>query len=324
MIIKTYNSSDVIEECIKRVFEKNKKRSFEIIVIDNHSKDETAEKVRSAFPQSQVRVIKNNINIGFARAVNLGVKLAKGKYILLLYPDTLILSEEPIEEMISFLEKHPRVAAVGALWAREEIIKKFYEELKSHPLTLINSGLLPQQLQRLWLFTFEILTRDIAILLFKLIRGEFASFPGHFNEPIYVYFIGGYCLFTTKNLLIELPFDGRFFLYYEDNDWGERVRMKGKMLCILPWVKVLHIWGHSSRGLSQRPWKTVPYICIYRWLLKRNLLLGVIYRLHLLGFRIPLYCLKGLSYLLCGNKTEAFLFLKEAIDLFLLRYPYPV
>jgi GT2 family glycosyltransferase len=308
VIVITYNSSEVIERCIRSVFEKNKKCSFEVIVIDNNSKDGTAERVRNVFPQSNVRVIKNNINIGFARAVNQGARLARGKYILLLNPDAFLVSEEPIEQMMSFLENNPNVAAVGG-WS---------EEWRNRDD--IFSPFVPQRITILWLFVFEIFTKYIAILFFNNFkRSSPASFQLN-DKPAYAFYIGGSCLLTRKDVLTSFPFDERFFLYYEDNDWGEKMRRNGRRLCYLPNVRYVHLRGHSLSSLAQKERETITRIAFYHWLKKRNPVLGIVYRFHQLLIRIPLYSVIGFVYLLCGRKSRGFSFLDEAKNLFLLRY----
>jgi GT2 family glycosyltransferase len=317
VIIITYNSSEVIEECMRSVFEKNKRRSFEIIVIDNHSKDGTAEKVRSAFPQSNVRVIKNNINIGFARAVNQGVRLARGKYILLLNPDAFLVSEEPIDEMIRFLETHPKVAAAGMGGIK---LPQSGEMNKRGPL--IVSSLIPSKLFPYRFFIYEILGRVAKIVLTLLIKSQ--SLPQQStNKPNYTYWVSGSALLTPRSYLTAFPLDEHFFLYFEDIEWGERLGGKGYRFCYLPFVKYVHLWGGSMKEFHSKAWETAARLNLYRLLLMRNPFLAFIYRFHLLFFRIPLYLLVGFIYQLCCSKQKAYPFLKEAIDLFLWRYPFP-
>ena len=91
IIIVTHNSKDFLRNCLKSVFEKIKDLSFEVLVVDNASTDGTFEMLKNEFPQ--VKAIFSKENLGFAKANNLAIKEAKGKYIFLLNPDTILLDE---------------------------------------------------------------------------------------------------------------------------------------------------------------------------------------------------------------------------------------
>ena len=82
----------------------------EIIVIDNNSSDNSIDYLQPKFPS--VRFIANKENAGFAKACNQGLKLAKGKYILFLNPDTIV-PEDCFQKCIAFFESHPDAGALG-------------------------------------------------------------------------------------------------------------------------------------------------------------------------------------------------------------------
>ena len=113
VIIVTWNSEDEIKSCIDSVISASKNISTEIIIIDNNSTDNTFSFVnKTNFPK--LLTIKNAENLGFTKAVNQGVKQAKGKYILLLNPDT-ILSETSITLMFQFLVANSDYGACAPL-----------------------------------------------------------------------------------------------------------------------------------------------------------------------------------------------------------------
>ena len=79
---------------------------YQVIVVDNHSKDNSCQLIQERFPN--VELIKNNENLGFARAVNQGFRIAQGKYLLILNPDIILLPGS-VEKALQFLETNPEV-----------------------------------------------------------------------------------------------------------------------------------------------------------------------------------------------------------------------
>ena len=86
IIIVNWNVKDLLSKCLESVFTHTGGIRFEVIVVDNGSRDGSAEMIRQEFPQ--VKLVVSRDNLGFARANNIGIKRAQGRYILLLNPDT--------------------------------------------------------------------------------------------------------------------------------------------------------------------------------------------------------------------------------------------
>ena len=109
IILVNYNSRDVLHPCLESLKNQEGKFSFEVIVIDNDSSESIIE-LESSF--QHFTFIYNEKNIGFAAANNIGIKKAKGKYILLLNPDTIV-NENSFQPMIKYLEENKNV---GNCW----------------------------------------------------------------------------------------------------------------------------------------------------------------------------------------------------------------
>lgn len=90
VIIVNYNTKELTKNCLASIFEKTKNIDFEVIVSDNGSTDGSIEMIKSDFPQ--VVLIENNVNLGFGKANNIAAKIAKGKYLLFLNSDTILLN----------------------------------------------------------------------------------------------------------------------------------------------------------------------------------------------------------------------------------------
>jgi GT2 family glycosyltransferase len=114
VIIVTYNNFDTTTgPCLKSLLKHDKKRDFEIVLIDNASQDDTPEKVRAlAEKEEDVRLLVNNVNRGFAGGNNDGAKIARGKILILLNSDTIV-SPGAIEKLTQPLDDHPDWGMLG-------------------------------------------------------------------------------------------------------------------------------------------------------------------------------------------------------------------
>ena len=111
IVIINYNVKDYIIPCINSIIDNRPKNlMLEIIVVDNNSLDGSIAAIKDNFPN--VNLIVNNKNEGFTKGVNLGVKSAKGKYLFILNPDTLIL-ENSIIKLFEFMEKNDNIGVIG-------------------------------------------------------------------------------------------------------------------------------------------------------------------------------------------------------------------
>jgi len=109
IIILNYNTKDLLKDCLNSIKKAEKgKYSIETIVVDNASKDKSPEMVAQEFPDA--RLIVNKKNIGFSAGNNKGIKQAKGKYVLLLNPDTIV-QKKTLVTMINFMDKNKKVGA---------------------------------------------------------------------------------------------------------------------------------------------------------------------------------------------------------------------
>lgn len=111
IIIVNYNVRYFIELCLKSVQAAIHGMDAEIIVVDNLSSDDSCDMIRTLFPE--VQLIANTKNIGFAKANNQGVAIAKGEYVCILNPDTVV-AEDTFTKILAFAQAHPDAGAIGA------------------------------------------------------------------------------------------------------------------------------------------------------------------------------------------------------------------
>src|ERR1035437_5408285 len=109
IVIVSYNTKEVLKECLDSIYKSAKNLSFEVIVVDNASKDQTREEI-SKLEYPNFRFIQNKENLGFSKANNIGVKMVTGKYILFLNPD-VVVHEKTLEGMVKFMDERQDAGA---------------------------------------------------------------------------------------------------------------------------------------------------------------------------------------------------------------------
>lgn len=110
ILIVNYNTCQLTVDCLRSVFASETEYTYEVILIDNNSKDESIQTIRELFPR--VKLIENTENTGFAKANNQGMEVAEGRYMLLLNSDTII-QQDTIQTMVAFMDYNPIIGASG-------------------------------------------------------------------------------------------------------------------------------------------------------------------------------------------------------------------
>jgi hypothetical protein len=231
IIIVSYNTREVIRNCLSSIYQNPPKQPFEIIVVDNNSLDESQKVIEREFPD--VILIRNSENVGFARANNQGIEVSKGEFILILNPDT-VLFPGALDRMIAFMEKNPDVGAVTPkIWLDEG--KTLHQSCILHPFTIENYIFAYSLLGRVFLHNWvlkKLWKKDIMIWLSK--------------DPLEVDCIAGTCIMVRREVLKNVGLlDENFFMFFEDVDWCLRMKKMGWRLFFLPEAEIMHI-AHQS------------------------------------------------------------------------------
>src|SRR6187401_1158148 len=228
LIIVSYNSMRVLEDCLFSIQKAMQIIDGEIIIVDNNSKDGIKEGLSSKFPG--VKFIFNNENLGFAKACNMGSKISSGDYILFLNPDT-VLSETCLTECISFFKTHEDAGAVGVRMLDEK--GKFLKESKR--------GLPSPSASFYKLFgitAFFPRSKKIA----KYYQGHLPE-----NENNLVEVLSGAFMMIKKVVFEKVDgFDETFFMYGEDIDLSLRIIQMGFKNYYLGKVSITHLKGGST------------------------------------------------------------------------------
>ena len=225
IIIVNWNTRDLLEQCLSSVYATTHDIPFEVFVVDNASSDGSVEIVRERFPE--VQLIENEENLGFAKANNQAIRESKGRYILLLNSDTVVLSGA-IERMIEFMDGHPEAGAVGAKLLNPD--GSFQASYNDFPTPLSELVLL-------------------AGLSRVVYNPYYPSYPPDLsNERRECDWVGGACLMVRKEAIEEVGLlDENYFMYVEEVDWCYRLRKAGWKVYYLPEAQIVHWGGQSSR-----------------------------------------------------------------------------
>jgi GT2 family glycosyltransferase/lipopolysaccharide/colanic/teichoic acid biosynthesis glycosyltransferase len=235
VIIVNYNVKELLENCINSIFAASKNIETEIIVVDNNSYDGSAEYLKSKFcSKPNVKIIESKINLGFAKANNLGATQAAGKYLLILNPDT-ILQEDTLEKTLSFYKSDPKTGAVTC------------------KLVLPN-GKLDLACRRSFPSPSVAIYRIIG--LSKLFPGNklFGRYNLTYlneNETYEVDAVCGAFMMIEKATYDKVGgFDEDYFMYGEDLDLCYKIKQAGYKIFYYSGTSIIHFKGESTKKSS--------------------------------------------------------------------------
>lgn len=230
VVIVSYNVKQLLKNCLSSVENAIAEAavSAEVIVVDNHSADNSVADLSAQFPR--VRFIANNENRGFAAACNQGLAVSSGSSILFLNPDTVI-NGESLSGCISFLEKNKEAGAVGVRMINEkaEYLKESKRGFPSPAASFFR------------LFGFS--------ALFPRSKVFARYYLGHLDEKgVYeVDVLSGAFMMINKEALEKTGgFDERFFMYGEDIDLSYRLQQAGYRNYYLGGHTITHLKGKST------------------------------------------------------------------------------
>jgi hypothetical protein len=231
IIYINYNTRGLLKQSLKHLYLMKPALDFEIIVVDNNSKDGSAKMVRDFFPK--VKLIEAKENLGYARGANAGFAAASGHYAAIFNPD-IFISAGSLETIVNFLDANPGVALVGPKLTNPDgslqyscyRYPKVYTPIFRRSF-LGNTFLGKKELDRYMMRDYDHEeTRDVDWLL------------------------GGALVGRTSVLKSMGFFDERFFLYFEDTDLGRRLKESGHKSVYLPAAKMIHLHRRESADFT--------------------------------------------------------------------------
>ena len=225
VIIVNWNVRDLLRECLRSIEAGKGGLSLEIIVVDSASSDDSVAMVRSEFPS--VHLIACTENVGFPRGNNLGLQEARGDYLLLLNPDTVIV-DDALAVLVSYLQVNPDVGVVGPqLLNPDGSVQSSRRRFPTVTTGFFEStwleGLAPGILRRYYALDLP----DAATADVDWLTGACIMVPRSTYEAV-----GG--------------MDEGYFMYSEELDWCRRIKESGRRVVYYPAAQVIHHVGKSS------------------------------------------------------------------------------
>ena len=227
--IVSWNTRDLLDQCLKSVYDNTNGIECEVIVVDNASSDGSAGMVRAKYPLA--KLIANTGNVGFAEANNQAYAVSTGRSFLLLNPDTVVRGNV-LKTLVEFLDNHDRAGAVG-------------------PLVVNDDGSLQYSWARfptLWSEAMCKLDRRIE----GLARPPTTTAETRSLEPFMVDWVGGCCLMVKRRAMEQIgAMDESLFMYFEETDWCLRLHKAEWEVWVEPAAEIMHYGGRSSQQASE-------------------------------------------------------------------------
>jgi GT2 family glycosyltransferase len=231
VVIVSWNTGDLLRGCLHSILERTHEISFEIIVVDNASRDGSTEMVLTEFPT--VKLIKNSRNLGFAAANNQGIRVASGRYILLLNPDTVIL-DSAICRSVKYADLHVDVGVMGCQVLEDDhrIQRTGFSFPTPWNLFLTLSGL-SRVFPRSRIFG----------------RPELGWWDRDCEQDLDV--VSGMFMLVRREAIKQVGLlDEAYFVYTEEADWCYRFARLGWRRVFSPCAQIIHLDG-GSKSTSQ-------------------------------------------------------------------------
>jgi len=236
IIIVNYKVKDLLDNCLRSIFNNSQNINLDVIVVDNNSQDGSLEMIKTKYLR-QVNLIASPENLGFARANNLGFKKAKFDHILLLNPDMKLLSNT-LENTLKWANMNPQAQVIGCRLVNQNNqtifhIRKFPNFLNQLAIVLKLPHIFPQ-------------------ILNKYLRKNF-----DYSQPAKVDSVRGAFFLVRRKTYEKLQgLDERYFLWFEEVDFCKKVYENGGEVWYTPAAECIDYVGKSfaqlPRGKTQK------------------------------------------------------------------------
>lgn len=228
IVIVNWNTRELLEQCLCSVYASPPPGNFEVWVVDNASQDGSRDMVLDKFPS--VHLLANDDNPGFARANNLALRKACGRYILLLNPDTVVMPGA-FETLISFMEETPEAGGAGSRLVNPDRTL----QVSCYPR--------PTLFREFWrMFHLDMIWH----------LGKYPMKRWSLEKSQEVDVLMGACLILRCEALEQVGFlDEDYYIYSEEVDLCYRLQQAGWRLYWVPKAQVIHYGGQSTQQVAQ-------------------------------------------------------------------------
>lgn len=227
IIIISYNTRELTDNCIKSIINDNENSINRIIVVDNASKDDTVNYIKTNYPS--VILVRNSENLGYAKAVNIGIKYTESEVVIISNSD-VVYPRNSIITMLEFIHKSQEIGCTAP------------QQIFSDGSWQRSYGFYPSV--KLALMDFFLITS-----LNNAFKKTFWKFLPIDRHPKYVEYLDGASLFIRKKAFEQLGgFDEDYFFYTEETDFCYRMNRTQWQVIFYPKVKIIHHRGASYQN----------------------------------------------------------------------------
>lgn len=233
IVIVNWRVKDLLQKCLRSLYQKTTGLQFEVFVVDNNSLDGSVEMIKDEFPQ--VELIINTKNLGFATANNQALRQAAGRYILLLNPDTEII-DNALSRLVALMEQNREWGIVGCHILNPDLSTQ--ESVRRFPDWLTQALiLLKLQHQRFFKkYFFSYLAKDF-----------------DYQQLAAVDQVMGAVFMLRRSVLTEIGLlDEKYFYWFEEVDYCRRAAKAGLQVVYTPEPAIIH---HGAGSFSQLDWR---------------------------------------------------------------------
>src|SRR3990167_4837894 len=207
VIIVNWNTKKLLEDCLRSIFKFTKDVGFEIIIVDNGSEDGSQDTVKKKFPQ--VKLIPNKDNLGFTKANNQGIKIAKGEYVLLLNSDTYLI-ENSLKKLVDNAKNLDNLGDLGPQLLNEDQTIQQFAGFFPH---------LPQVLY--WMCFLDDLPGGMILKPYHIDHDSF------YQKDRQVDWVTGAAILVPRRVIGKIGgLDENIFMYGEEVDWCYRIKQQ--------------------------------------------------------------------------------------------------
>jgi GT2 family glycosyltransferase len=274
VVIVNRNTRESVLGCLSSIITNIKDITYEIIVVDNNSTDGSVRAIREKYPQ--VKILENESNVGFACAVNQGLKEAAGRYYLSLNSDAQS-APGALEKMVRFMDENPSAGMAGAQLIKENgEPQNSFDNFPGVIATLLNKSVL-----RL-LFPSRYAGKNTA-------RDE--------DVPFEAESLVGACMIIRPSALDKTGwFDQDYFVFLEETDLCLRMRKAGMKVMVIPQAKVYHLQGKTKKQ-TLIPAKVEYLVSLYKYFRKNSS--RSVYRTIRIAYPFRLLCQSLFTFVGC-------------------------
>ncbi|MCX6799992.1 MAG: glycosyltransferase family 2 protein [Candidatus Falkowbacteria bacterium] len=229
IIIVSWNVCDRLQENLKALFENCRDIEFEVFIVDNNSHDDTVLMIEKNYPL--VKIIKNDKNLGFARANNQGIKLAQGRYILLLNPD-MRTELNTVKCMVEWMDNNPKAGVAGCHLIDE-------------------NGKTIKHIRR-----FPMMSDQLAVILkiphlYPKVLNQYLCMDFDYTKEQEVDQVRGSFFMIRKEVIKKIGgLDERYFIWFEEVDYCRQVKLAGWKVMYTPAAQCIDYVGQSFSKIA--------------------------------------------------------------------------